>query len=477
MSFIKKYSLLLIPAGIALAAVVVIVLTILTSRSLAKDIAAGSIQQDKQIARLLGDPHSERQPGVEKLHQDKRFNDAMRVKSLARQGTLRELISYRIFPEPTDSSQQVFDEYGQNYRVAIESLVRSMDALEAPSDMEIRNALNESSQTTTGRRKIGYGGYNNRLGTPTARRGTDNTRQKMLDAICSKRAGEIRVYANRNLFKWYEYWGDFEYAGDELAVQDCWSSQLAYWIYGDVVDTINKLNAASQNVSSSPVKRLLGVSFREAVDYPKIRSRVAYGGVGSARRSSRVYDEGMYSARGDAPEYIRYAEGGVLGVETWMGRVCDDDIDIVHFSVGVITSSSAVRSFMEALCSAKEHVYRKGNKADGEPMTFQHNQIGILKSEVLAVERDAPDNANYRYGDEAVVRVDLICEYVFNRSGYDKIKPESIKIKLGQAETDEGTSGASSTRGGARQRNVRSTTPPARGGAPRRRREVPGTDI
>ena len=53
MSFIKKYSLLLIPVGIALAAGVVIVLTILTSNSLSNEIDKNSLQQDKQITRLL----------------------------------------------------------------------------------------------------------------------------------------------------------------------------------------------------------------------------------------------------------------------------------------------------------------------------------------------------------------------------------------------------------------------------------------
>ena len=33
----------------------------------------------------------------------------------------------------------------------------------------------------------------------------------------------------------------------------------------------------------------------------------------------------------------------------------------------------------------------------------------------------------YRYGDDAVVRLDLICEYIFNKNGYEKIKPESVK--------------------------------------------------
>ncbi len=472
MSFIKKYSVLLLPVGIALAAGVVIVLTIVTSHSLAKDIAANSLRQNGQVTLLLRNPHSDRQPEVEKMRQDQHANDIKGVVNLATQCTLRELINYGVFP-PTDDSQQLFDEYGQDYRLAVESLVRSMQALESPSDMDIRSALNESAQTASGR-GMGHGGFYSRLGTSGAMGRDDSARKAMLDAICSKRAEEIPVYANPNLFKWYAYWGDFQYVGAEPAIQDCWYSQLAYWICEDVVATINKLNTDSQNISSSPVKRLLGVSFREAVDYPKTTGRVGYGGIGlGGKRSNRVdYDDGMFSTRGDAPEYIRYAEGGVLGVKTWMGRVCNDDIDIVHFSVGVITSSSAVMSFMEELCSAKDHVYRKGYKKDGERMTFQHNQVGILKSEVIAVERESPENAGYRYGDEAVVRLDLVCEYIFNRVGYDTIKPESIKVRLGQAEPAEGAPGAPSLGRGAIRPGVRPTAPPAKTGTRRKRRDL-----
>lgn len=440
MSFIKKHSVLLIPAGIALAAGVVIVLTILTSHSLAKNIAKNSVGPDGQITSLLRKPHSERQPDVQKGIMDQLAQDVKGVVNLSRQCSMRELISY-IFPEPTDSSQQVFDEYGENYRVAVESLVRNMRALEAPSEMEVQDALNEGSQQAVGRagryRDMGDYGYGRRV-TRSPMRRNDNTRNAMVDAICGKRAEEILVYANPNLFKWYAYWSDFQYAGSESAIQDCWYSQLAYWIYEDVVTTIDNLNAGSQNVYSSPAKRLLGVSFREAVDYPKTTARARYGsGYGGGG-----YADDIFSARGDAPEYIRYPEGGVLGIETWMGRICNDDIDVVHFSVGVIVSSSAVMPFMKELCSAKEHRYRVGYLKDGAQQTYQHNQIGILRSDVLAVERDAPDNVNYRYGDEAVVRLDLICEYIFNRSGYDKIKPESIKVRLGQSEAAEGVPGA-----------------------------------
>jgi hypothetical protein len=39
------------------------------------------------------------------------------------------------------------------------------------------------------------------------------------------------------------------------------------------------------------------------------------------------------------------------------------------------------------------------------------------------------------------MRLDLTCEYQFNRKGYDSIKPDSVKKRLGQfEETPENTS-------------------------------------
>jgi len=33
----------------------------------------------------------------------------------------------------------------------------------------------------------------------------------------------------------------------------------------------------------------------------------------------------------------------------------------------------------------------------------------------------------YRYGEDAVVELELVCEYIFNKKGYDEIKPELVK--------------------------------------------------
>ncbi|MBE0534495.1 MAG: hypothetical protein IH624_02415 [Phycisphaerae bacterium] len=428
MSFIKKYSVLLIPVGIVLVAVVFILLTVLTSRSLAGDIQKNSVAAAAQIDRLLSNAVPAEQWQEEKIKQDALEADATGVEQLARQCSMRELISYRIFPKPLDKSQQVFDEYAARYRAAIEQMVRGMKAMEAPSEMEIRDEIGESSGARSAYAANAYSR------SPSASRPGqgDTARQAMIDAVCARRAEQIAVYANPTVFKWYEYWGDFKFPGEDLAVTDCWNSQLAYWIYEDVAASINGLNAGSANVYASPVKRLLGVTFSQEAGYPEARG--AYTGARGYGRGD--YGESYSGAmRGDAPEYIRVAEGGQLGVAAWTARICNEDIDVVHFSVAVITASSAVMPFMKELCSAKAHTWRAGLiNENGAPQTGQHNQITILKSEVIPVDPLAAENASYRYGDEAVVRLNLVCEYLFSRPGYDDAKPAKIKEHLGHVE-------------------------------------------
>ena len=91
---------------------------------------------------------------------------------------------------------------------------------------------------------------------------------------------------------------------------------------------------------------------------------------------------------------------------------------------------------MKELCSEKEHTFRVGYAETGAEKTCKHNQITILQSEVEPIERDDSVHENYRYGDGAIVRLNLICEYVLYRSGYDMIKPETIKILLNQTDTE-----------------------------------------
>jgi hypothetical protein len=92
----------------------------------------------------------------------------------------------------------------------------------------------------------------------------------------------------------------------------------------------------------------------------------------------------------------------------------------------VVLSSKAIIPFMRELCSAKEHGFT-GFTGQESAKVFKHNQITILESRVKPVDLTSFDHQYYRYGADSVVEVELVCEYIFNKKGYDAVKPESIK--------------------------------------------------
>ena len=55
-----------------------------------------------------------------------------------------------------------------------------------------------------------------------------------------------------------------------------------------------------------------------------------------------------------------------------------------------------------------------------------------MQSDLKVIDKTDSAHKLYRYGKGAVVRLDLVCEYQFNRRGYDAIKPKVIKERLGQ---------------------------------------------
>jgi hypothetical protein len=92
---------------------------------------------------------------------------------------------------------------------------------------------------------------------------------------------------------------------------------------------------------------------------------------------------------------------------------------------------------MQQLCSAKQHKFR-GFSGEEQEQVFKHNQITVLESNIRSIDREDATHNLYRYGEDAVVVLDLICEYIFDKNGYDEIKPELVKELLkkvkGQAE-------------------------------------------
>jgi hypothetical protein len=81
---------------------------------------------------------------------------------------------------------------------------------------------------------------------------------------------------------------------------------------------------------------------------------------------------------------------------------------------------------MKELCSVKEHQFRGYPDGTDPPQTFKHNQITILESKIASIDLNDQTHRYYRYGDESVVSLDLICEYVFDVGGYVILMPEPV---------------------------------------------------
>ncbi|HOL89203.1 MAG TPA: hypothetical protein PK965_08290 [Anaerohalosphaeraceae bacterium] len=423
--YLKKYSALLLPAGLLLAGLILFLPTILIGRTVSE-----KKQEWEKIAQTL-DSLTRTTPPKEQAEQIQRIlqqykTDAEAVQKMSLQSSMRDLIKYGIFPKSADTSSQVYLDFGRRYRAAIEQMVTErLKALDAPSDAEIRAAgAGPGAGAVRGGEYIGGGAGGIGFGGSTAE-------NPMVNAVCNARAERIVMYANPRVFSWYDFWESYQFVGAEQALRDCWFSQTAYWIYEDVVAAIEAMNTGSQRVADSPVKRLMGVSFQRPVSdvsmvspYPTGNLPRGIGGIGGLAAS----------AMADPPAYVLAGSTSPLVSRPWTGRTCNDEMDVVHFAVSVVVDSRYTQAFLKELCSAKPHVYREGFKENGELRQARHNQITILASTFSAVDKQSLPHLYYRYGTDAVMRVDLVCEYLFLRKAYDEIKPEPVKVLLGQSQ-------------------------------------------
>jgi hypothetical protein len=390
--FIKHYSSMALPAGLLLAAVIVFLIAKHINSGVQESVA-DSLDTGEAVSRFLRDAPSVEQAQAELAFQQKHKTDAEKVQQLVMQTTQRELIAYNIFPEPTDMSRYIFDYYAENYIKAIDQMFQEINAGDAPSENELQADLAGTANTRS-------------------MRNIDENTKKIIDARCKARARSIGLYARPQVFDWYNYWSQYQYSGRASAIYDCWYSQLAYWVYEDVMETIKKLKGDHNSLLASPVKRLGRVSFRSLSSI-----------------NLQPMDQTKSTAQKDVPFMITEERPPILVENSWTGRVGDDQRDVFHFSLSVIVEVDKVPDFMRELCSAKEHVFR-GWDGKSEPVKGVHNQITILNSIIEPVDRESPIHKNYRYGASAVVQWSGVCEYVLRKEAYQEIIPEAITAEL-----------------------------------------------
>jgi hypothetical protein len=423
LTFIRNYSSYILPLVLIAVAVILFVVNRLMSGGLKNKIQKESIQLGRSINSYLPQEISSRQWRVEKQYQDKLEADANSISALERQTTQRELLSYNLFPEPTDTSSLIFEQYGRKYRQSIEDLITSYRARGCPTPMEIARAV----------RQFRPGGSEVAVSPSYIRNINLSSMNKaelmIVDELCLEAARKASFYVEPYDVAGYEYWGMeptrdvsgdvkgvvsggevYQYRSIEQSVQACWYWQLGYWIIEDVFKTIGAMNRQCDNVMDCPVKRLMEISF-------------------VSEDASVSAQAGVLSR---APEYVRQEENKeTTAVHT--GHSSNDKIDVVHFRIVVIIDPQSALGFMEELCSVKEHTFR-GWSGDQPSQNFLHNQITVLEVNINPININTDgmigseaDHQFYRYGDDGVSEMELLCEYIFEKAGYDKIEPETVK--------------------------------------------------
>ncbi|MBN1788257.1 MAG: hypothetical protein JW806_07665 [Sedimentisphaerales bacterium] len=380
---ILKKHVAIIPASIAIVAILLFIPTTMMRKKISQKLAETKklgADLESTIKSAIPVEQAEAIRSYEDMHQ----NDANSIQQLAAQTTQRELLSYKIFPDTNETSVQIFHEFRRAYEQGITQLINDMNALDAPTDIEI---WQEAGSTQTG------GGSS-----------LDTSGEKIFDLMCEKRSKEISVYANPTAFSGYGFWNNWRYRGPQNAIEDCWYCQLAYWIHKDVADTIISINSGSDSVANSSVKRLISVKFQS---------------------SDAISDE----TTSNFSKMPIYDAGSSYLCNPWTGRKTNNQIDIIPFSMAVIIRADDILKFMEQLCSEKEH-YFSGYRNDLPRQLYKHNQITILKSNIESVQEGTPDSKRYYYGQDTIVYLNLVCEYIFNKEGYEIIKPESVKKEI-----------------------------------------------
>lgn len=395
--FSKNYLSLLLPLFIVLAAVIFLVLASLVGDRLRKQISGKSISMVRKVDNLTGSVVAGNQWKIEHTYQQNYRADANRIDAMVSKSNQRELLSYELFPEPTDTSVLIFSDFAEQFRSGIERLIEHINGGECPSETELNKNLQVAKTST----QAGGSAYSQ----DPYRGDPKGVSRAIIDALCLARAKAISVYAGPTNISGYQNIEGYEYFGMEQAVKDCWYYQLGYWITEDVLNSIGNINSGSTSVLNSPVKRLNSVGFivQQAVS--------ARTGQGSQQQ-------------GGQPVYV-LSQNDML-VPSLTARISDDEIDVVHFGFSIVIDAKAVIPFIQELCSSKKHIIRNSARQASRQSSI-HNQITVLDSQITAIDRQSQNHRLYRYGESAVVRLDLICEYIFDKKGYEDVKPEVVR--------------------------------------------------
>jgi len=417
LKLLKNNLALLVPIVIALVAILLFVPTTILSGRLRETIQKQSVGASQSIDRSVKEVDEAAAPEAIDPYIKAYAQDANAMDNLVIHTTERELLSYKLFPDMNETSPLLFEPFRQAFVAGVEAMLKNLNAGGPPSDTEILTALESSpSRSMFGRSRSLAGKASLSPGGGFPGRGLNfrmmsETDRKMVAKICEDRAKAAKVYAAPVDLGGYAYWSDWKFDTWEKAIKDTWYWQMAFWALEDVATTVQQMNRDSENVLRSPVKRIMNVLFTQSRT-----GRTMIGGRGR-RAGAGPKDK-------QTPTYVTALKNAMTGTPC-TGRFCNETYDVMQFEVRAVVNAAEVMRYMQELCSAKTHKFR-GWRGDQPEQTYKHNQITILESNIIPVDREDYTHSSYEYGQDEVVDVDLVCEYIFDKAAYAKIQPKIV---------------------------------------------------
>jgi hypothetical protein len=445
LSFLKNNLALLVPIIIAIVALLLLIPTRILAGRLRATVEEQSLRTGKRVDSLIRDVNSAAEAEVMRAYIDAYAQDVNAINAMVAHTVERELLRYDIFgPDTNETSRVLFERFGQAYRAGIDTLLESVNAGVCPARTEIQAALKTAPRNPLRGAMGGAYGEGAYGGTPYGGgmdpyggggmmgRGQSlgiitETDKKIFEQICLDRAKAFEVYASPADIAGYAYWNDWTFENNDKAYKDCWYWQVGYWVIEDVITSIRQMNQGAESILEAPVKRLMSAEFM----LKKNRAMRGRRGGSMMRRAKDTENPTYATGIKDALTTPCTGRFTTIPIDEPTG------IDVVQFDVRVIIDATQVKPFMEQVCTAKPHQFR-GFYGDQPEQTYEHNQISILETSISPVETESYAHFFYRYGEMPVVELDLICEYVFDRTpAFHEIMPKQVKDEL-QGEEESG---------------------------------------
>jgi hypothetical protein len=128
LSFFKNNLSLLAPILIAVVALLLFVPTRILGSKLRKTMEDESAKTGRTITSLAGQLEEAARARQIEPYINAYAHDANEIENLMKQTTLREMLSYRLFPDTNERTTLLFEEFAQKYHSGVDAILQSVKA-------------------------------------------------------------------------------------------------------------------------------------------------------------------------------------------------------------------------------------------------------------------------------------------------------------------------------------------------------------